>query len=55
MCNTVYGELINNNINRDVQEECANRLYRECTIHTYAVSYIKKYFTYFKTFYRVNA
>ncbi len=24
-------DLINNNINRDVQEECANRLYRVCT------------------------
>ncbi len=24
-------DLINNNISRDVQEECANRLYRVCT------------------------
>ncbi len=24
-------DLINNNINGDVQEECANRLYRVCT------------------------
>ncbi len=24
-------DLINNNINRDVQEECVNRLYRVCT------------------------
>ncbi len=24
-------DLINNNINRDVQEECGNRLYRVCT------------------------
>ncbi len=24
-------DLINNNINRYVQEECANRLYRVCT------------------------
>ncbi len=24
-------DFINNNINRDVQEECANRLYRVCT------------------------
>ncbi len=24
-------DLINNHINRDVQEECANRLYRVCT------------------------
>ncbi len=24
-------DLINININRDVQEECANRLYRVCT------------------------
>ncbi len=24
-------DLINNNINRDVQEECANGLYRVCT------------------------
>ncbi len=24
-------DLINNNINRNVQEECANRLYRVCT------------------------
>ncbi len=31
MCNTVYGGLINININRDVQEECANRLYRVYT------------------------
>ncbi len=31
MCNTVYCGLINININRDVQEECANRLYRVCT------------------------
>jgi len=29
--NTVYCELIHININRDVQEECANRLYRVCT------------------------
>ncbi len=29
MYNTV--DIINNNINRDVQEECANRLYRVCT------------------------
>ncbi len=26
MCNTVYCDLINININRDVQEECANRV-----------------------------
>ncbi len=31
MCNTVYCGLGNNNVNRDVQEECANRLYRVCT------------------------
>ncbi len=31
MCNTVYCGLINININRDVQEECANSLYRVCT------------------------
>ncbi len=31
MCNTVYCGLINNNINRDVQEECANRLNRVCS------------------------
>ncbi len=31
MCNTVYCGLNNNNINRDVQEECANRLYRVYT------------------------
>ncbi len=31
MCNTVYCGLINNNIYRNVQEECANRLYRVCT------------------------
>ncbi len=37
MCNKVKCagqytvELINNNISRDVQEECANRLYRVCT------------------------
>ncbi len=24
-------DLKNNNVNRDVQEECANRLYRVCT------------------------
>ncbi len=28
-------DLINNNINRDVQEECANRLYRVCTHSSY--------------------
>ncbi len=31
MCNTVYWDLINSNMNRDVQEECANRLYWVCT------------------------
>ncbi len=37
MCNTIKFaiqytvDLINNNINRDVQEGCANRLYRVCT------------------------
>ncbi len=31
MCNTVYCGLINININRDVQEEFSNRLYRVCT------------------------
>ncbi len=31
MCNTVYCGLINININTDVQEEWANRLYRVCT------------------------
>ncbi len=31
MCNTVYCGLINININMDVQEECAYRLYRVCT------------------------
>ncbi len=29
-------DLINNNINRDVQVECANRLYRVCTHSTNA-------------------
>ncbi len=36
MCNTVYCGLINININRDVQEECANRLYRVCTYRSNA-------------------
>ncbi len=31
MCNTVYCGLININMNRDVQEECANRFNRVCT------------------------
>ncbi len=31
MCKTVYWDLINSNMNRDVQEECANRLYRVYT------------------------
>ncbi len=31
MCNIVYCGLINININTDVKEECANRLYRVCT------------------------
>ncbi len=30
-------DLINNNTNRDVQEECANRLYRVCTHSSNAV------------------
>ncbi len=30
-------DLINNNINRDVQEECANRLYRVYTVHIAAI------------------
>ncbi len=30
MCNTVV-DLMNNNISRNVQEGCANRLYRVCT------------------------
>ncbi len=31
MCKTVYWDLRNNNMNRDVQEGCANGLYRVCT------------------------
>ncbi len=31
MCKTVYWDLINSNMNRDVQEGCANGLYRVCT------------------------
>ncbi len=31
MCKTVYWDLINSNTNRDVQEECANGLYRVYT------------------------
>ncbi len=37
MCNEIKSaiqytvDLINNNISRDVQVECANRLYRVCT------------------------
>ncbi len=31
MCKTVYLDLINSNMNRDVQEECANGLYRVYT------------------------
>ncbi len=31
MCNAYTVDLINNNISRDVQEECANRLYRVYT------------------------
>jgi len=31
MCKTVYWDLININMNRDVQEGCANGLYRVCT------------------------
>ncbi len=30
-------DLINNNIKRDVQEECANRLYRVYTVHIAAI------------------
>ncbi len=41
MCNKVKCagqytvDLINNNISRDVQEDCANRLYRVCTWQQY--------------------
>ncbi len=31
MCKTVYWDLINSNVNRDVQEGCANGLYQVCT------------------------
>ncbi len=31
MCKTVYWDLINSSMNRDVQEGCANGLYRVCT------------------------
>ncbi len=31
MCKTVYWDLINSNMNRDVQEGFANGLYRVCT------------------------
>ncbi len=31
MCKTVYWDLINSNMNRDVQDGCANGLYWVCT------------------------
>ncbi len=37
-------DLINININRDVQEECANRLYRVCTHSSNAYRFIVFYF-----------
>ncbi len=38
-------DLINNNINRDVQEECANRLYQVCTHSSNKINVIV-YFVY---------
>ncbi len=34
MCKTVYWDLINSNMNRDVQEGCANGLYRVYTCNS---------------------
>ncbi len=37
MTKTVYWDFINSNMNRDVQEGCANGLYRVYTVHVAAI------------------
>ncbi len=47
MCNKIkcakqYTEdFINSNINRDVQEDCANKLYRVYTVHVAAIRMLR--------------